>query len=143
MRADRNDLENAAGEYEQVLRTFTNPQGALDVILLGVGVDGHIFSLYPGCSEITTPTGLVVALRNPPMDPAVDRLTLTPLALQAARHVLVLVQGENKAAALARIFDPATTETEVPAKLVARAKGSVSILADRAAARLVTHLALV
>jgi 6-phosphogluconolactonase len=134
MAGERPDLEAVAREYEGVLCTVAGPSAALDLVLLGVGADGHIFSLYPGCPQITAPSARVVALRNPPMDPAVDRVTFTPTVLEAAREVIVLAHGAGKAQALAWLFDPTKTAGEVPAKLLARATGRVSILADRAAA---------
>jgi 6-phosphogluconolactonase len=134
MEAERSDLENAACEYESVLRTVAGPGMNLDVILLGIGTDGHIFSLYPGCPQIVVPTAPVVALRKPPMDPALDRVTFTPLVLAAARQVIVFAHGEGKSRALAGLLDPAKSESEVPAKMVARVGDRVSIVVDRAAA---------
>ncbi len=102
MEAWRDDRESAAQQYEQTLRAI---DGALDLLVLGVGEDSHILSLYPGCPLIHEDGGsLVAALRDPPMNPAVDRLTLTPSCLFAARTVLVLMVGAKKRAAW-RAFD--------------------------------------
>jgi len=106
----------------------------LDLLLLGLGNDAHILSLHPGCSEITRPTGLVVALRHPPMTPALDRITFTPLVLDEARQVLVIVPGASRSAAVAAMVDPSQDPVHVPARLIARACGRVDIPCDAAAA---------
>jgi 6-phosphogluconolactonase len=91
-------------------------------------------SMYPGCPQIAQPTGAVVALRDPPMNPAIDRLSFTPPMLEHARMVVVLAFGAGKAKALARALDPGESPERLPAKLVARTGGRLVVLADRAAA---------
>lgn len=100
MRAWDGALEARAREYDALLRAQTNGDGALDLLVLGVGEDAHILSLYPGCPCIDAREGpLVAALRSPPMNPPLDRLTLTPAALFATRAVLLLIVGPKKRAA--------------------------------------------
>jgi 6-phosphogluconolactonase len=134
MEAWRPDLDHAARDYERALREVCAPDGALDLCIIGVGEDAHILSLYPGCPMIDHDEGrLVVALERPPMNPALDRLTLTPTALFAARAILVLLLGDKKRAAFKALAAPEGDERATPVRLVRRARGPVWVIADRAA----------
>jgi 6-phosphogluconolactonase len=131
------DLERVAGEYAQTLRDVTGAGDAVpvvDLLMIGIGRDAHVLSLYPGCPEIASPHDLVAALRRPPMDPAVDRVTLTPPLIEAARHVMVLAHGTAKAAAVAAMVQGSDDPLHVPAQLVRRGRGRVTVLCDSAAA---------
>lgn len=138
MEGERVDLDEAAREYEDEVRgvvpgAMAGGVPVIDVILLGVGGDGHIFSLFPGCPDITEPRGVIVALHDPPMNPAVSRLTMSPLVLDVARAVIVLAFGAGKASALHALLDGPRDPSHTPAQLVARAGERVTILADPAA----------
>lgn len=91
--------ETAAREYEEILRAvcFPGKNGLprLDLIVLGMGGDGHTASIFPG---MPLPSGFSVATPVPPPDasPAVARLTLTPAMLDAAGEIVFLVQGRDK-----------------------------------------------
>ncbi|OLN27785.1 6-phosphogluconolactonase [Desulfovibrio sp. DV] len=112
----------AAAAYEAEMRaTFAEPLGAVprfDLILLGMGPDGHTASLFPGSPALGETTRLVAAVPPPvTAKPAVPRLTFTLPLLNAARQVLFLASARGKEAALekalADVPDPA-----VPASLV-------------------------
>jgi 6-phosphogluconolactonase len=94
--------ETAAEAYEDVLETRF-PNGArprLDLVILGLGEDGHTASLFPGTEALVEPVRWVVPARAP-VAPH-DRVTLTLPVLNQARRVLFLVSGEEKAEAYAR-----------------------------------------
>ena len=126
MAADRDDIDVAAREYDRILPP------RFDVLLLGVGSDGHTASLFPGSRAVTEPSRRVLAVPSPPLPltPQVPRMTITPLVLAAARHVIVLVQGSEKAAILQRILDGPDQPTLLPAQLAR----SGTWIVDRAAA---------
>ena len=88
--------EEAAAEYESVVA----PLEPLDVVLLGVGEDGHTASLFPGHPALEA-TGLVVGVRGAPKPPP-ERVSLTLSALRSAHLVLVLATGAGKAEAVAK-----------------------------------------
>ncbi len=124
----------AAAGYEARLReTFGEGMPALDLVLLGLGGDGHCASLFPGKPEIHEISRLVVGVPEAGLDPFVPRVSFTMPLINAAREVVFLVSGEGKAEAMARAFgapgDPAT-----PASLVEPASGSLTVLCDAAAA---------
>src|SRR5919201_1750077 len=94
--------EEAAAAYEAALEERLPAEGgspALDVALQGVGPDGHTASLFPGSPALDAP-GLCAAVHDAPKPPP-ERITLTPRVLRAARIVLFLVTGSEKAAAVA------------------------------------------
>ncbi len=111
--------DEAAGLYAHVVGAVA----PLDVVLLGVGEDGHTASLFPGHPALKA-TGLAVGIRDSPKPPP-QRVTLTLPALQAARRVIILATGAGKADAVAR-----AKRHEVPSGMIAGALW----LIDRAAA---------
>lgn len=129
MEAERQDLDAAAAAYGDQL------PAALDVLVLGMGADGHTASLFPGSPALGERRRLVVAVEGP--KPPRRRLTITPPVIAAARHVVVLVTGKEKAAAVARAFDDHTPMSEIPAAL---ARHGVWFLDSAAAARLGRHV---
>jgi 6-phosphogluconolactonase len=138
MQGERADLEAAARDYAVELRATCDRDGTdapvLDLLLLGIGGDAHILSLHPGCPAIRGVDADVIALRDPPMNPALSRITFTPRVLDAARSVLVFAHTAAKAAPLKALLDGDDDPMKYPAQLLRRARGRVTILADRAAA---------
>ncbi len=120
--------EDGAAAYENELGEF-GPE-ALDFILLGVGPDGHICSLFPGHDELGERERRVVGVETPGMAPLVPRITLTLPVVNASSQIVFLIAGEDKADASRRVFtgppDPST-----PGSLV---EGDVLALLDPAAA---------
>lgn len=132
MPADAADSEAAAAEYETILPSRP------DLVLLGMGDDGHTASIFPHSPALDETTRRVMHVIAPEYAEPRDRLTITPPVLAAATRVLVLVEGEKKADALERVFRPAGDVHETPARLVHQAVWFV----DRAAARLVLKMNL-
>lgn len=129
--------ERAADLYEQDLRAFFAGEDPphLDLILLGLGEDGHAASLFPDSPALLEGehwTAAVMHAGGPP--PLVPRVTLTLPVLNAAREILFLVSGENKASILAGVFSPPSSLNDIyPAQLIRPISGRVRWLADRAA----------
>ena len=100
-----------------------------DIMHLGLGEDGHTASLFPGNAALQEARALVAHVHDAPKAPR-ERLTLTLPVINAARAVLVMVQGASKKDALARVLrrDPA-----LPASVVAPVDGELEFLVDRAA----------
>lgn len=125
--------EEAAASYERELKEFFGEAPpALDLVMLGIGEDGHTASLFPETSALEVADRLVVA--NPVPKLETTRLTLTAPVLNAAREVLFLVAGGGKAGALAEILEGDADPRVYPAKLV-RPPGGPTWMVDRAAAR--------
>jgi len=124
MQGELPDREAAARAYAALLPP------AFDVVVLGIGEDGHTASLFPGSEALDEAARRVVAVRSP--KPPAWRLTLTPLVLSQARALLVLATGSGKSAAVARALAPEGEVQKTPARLAAKA-GATWML-DRAAA---------
>ena len=127
------NADAAARDYERTLRNhFVGEWPHFDLVLLGIGDDGHTASLFPGSLALAERTRWVVAAQAP-VDPLV-RVTLTLPVLTRARAVFVLVAGATKAEALQHVLEGAGDWIKYPAAGVRLAKGSVVWWADREAA---------
>lgn len=133
------DCAGAAADYAQELVTFFNLEAGewprFDLVLLGVGEDGHIASLFPGRPALDEQTALAVATPPGRLPPQVDRVTLTLPVLNAARRVVFLVTGTGKAEMVRRILaGPETAEgASLPAQRVRPTDGRVTWILDKAA----------
>jgi 6-phosphogluconolactonase len=127
----------AAAAYDAELReTFGDREPALDLLLLGLGPDGHTASLFPRDEALSEREPLAVGVDVPGMAPLVPRVTLTLPVLDAAREVVFLISGDDKAEAAARAFGDAPSP-DTPAGLVDPGHGTLTVLIDPpAAARL-------
>ena len=135
MRGENPDPDRAADEYEAILRdVFELPEGAwprFDLVLLGLGADGHTASLFPGAAAPRPETRLVRAVRGGP--PSVDRLSLTLPVMNRSAAALFLVSGVAKAEALRRVAGGAA---DLPAAAVRPSEGDLIWLVDKDAAHL-------
>ena len=123
----------AARDYEKILRKeFRSRPSRLDLVLLGLGSDGHLASLFPGTAALAEGRRLVAA--NSVAKFSEWRLTLTYRAINAARRIVFLVSGAEKAAPLARILEKRRGWQDLPASHVAPRRGTLVWLADEAAA---------
>lgn len=123
-----------AEDYERELReTLGEEAPRLDLVLLGMGPDAHVASLFPGQPSLQVQDRLAVGVEQAGMEPYVPRVSLTLPVLNAARAVVFLVTGEDKADAVARAFGGEPTP-EAPASLVRPHSGELALLVDPAAA---------
>jgi 6-phosphogluconolactonase len=129
---DGDDPDAAAARYAAELAAAAGGTGvpAFDVLMLGIGPEGHVASIFPD-SPAAHATGTVVAVRNSPKPPP-TRLSLTFSALQAAREVWILASGEEKADAVAGALS-GVSEDKLPAA-GARGRERTLFLIDQAAA---------
>jgi 6-phosphogluconolactonase len=126
--------EPAADDYEQRLRAAGPP--SFDLVLLGIGPDGHTASLFPGQSALAARTRVVVGVPEAGLEPFVPRVTLTIPALTSSQRIVFLASGESKADAIAEAFGPeADPDPAVPASLLVPDAKQVTVLLDRAAAK--------
>ncbi len=128
------DLDEAARAYEATMVGLLGTPPVFDLVLLGVGTNGHTLSLFPGCAALDETRRWVVALHEPPMDPAVSRMTLTPSVVWAARHVMLVAHGASKAGPMAAVLQGPDARDRTPAQIVRDARGTVVALMDTAAA---------
>lgn len=133
------DPVGAAAEYEAQLKGVLGAQadgapGALDLVLLGLGTDGHTASIFPGGQAGRESSRWVIAEL---VDPAHGwRLTLTPPVIDAASLVVFLVAGQDKAAVVADVRDGPVVFDELPAQRFAFGGQTVWMLDDEAATQL-------
>ena len=129
--------EEAAAAYEEEMREFFGEvPPRFDLILCGIGEDGHTLSLFPETAALDVTDRLVVA--NPVLKLETTRLTLTIPVANAARAVSFLVAGEGKAEALKEILEGGADPRACPAKYVRPEDGDLTWMADRAAAGLLS-----
>jgi 6-phosphogluconolactonase len=137
MAGESSDPQAAAFEYEQQLRlatkTSSSNQPSLDLVLLGLGEDGHTASLFPGATILRDHQRVIAATQSPKDPP--NRLTMTLAAINRASVILFLVTGIGKAGVVRAILDPRTeAERQLPAALVSPEEGRLIWFLDRAAA---------
>ena len=133
---DESSPERAAESYAAELTRTLGPLPVFDLVLLGLGPDGHTASLFPGTSALAERERAVVANWVPEI--GVHRITVTLPVLNRARRVVFLVSGRDKAEAVRDALDPAAAGSSVSAAALVRpeAAGGVCWLVDRDAAGL-------
>jgi 6-phosphogluconolactonase len=125
------DPNEAAKEYGEMLKARFGDEG-LDVLLLGMGDDGHTASLFPGTEALREPKHRCVANFVPKLD--TWRITLTAPFINRSEQVLVLVTGGNKAARVAEVLEGEHDPDRLPIQLVNPVAGELSWILDAAAA---------
>ena len=128
-------LAAAENYQDRLMRLFALPEKGIprfDLIFLGMGIDGHTASLFPGQSTLSEKKKLVVATRGG--DPDGDRISMTLPLLNRARHVVFLVSGIEKS----RVTQSVLTASDIlyPAQAINPSDGKLTWLLDRAAASL-------
>lgn len=130
--------EEAAWAYEQTLREFFGSRGLeqpqFDLVLLGMGAEGHTASLFPHSPALWETERWVVPTYIEPMKSW--RITLTPPALNAAAKAIFLVVGEEKAEALKAVLGDDKQPEMLPAQIIDPPQGKVLWIVDQAAASL-------
>ncbi len=136
IKTENPDAAGIAEDYEQTLRKFfaldSGQFPRFDLILLGMGPDGHTASLFPGTAALQEKSRLVVANWVEKMK--ASRISLTLPVLNAAAEVAFLVSGTDKAPALQGVLESDAPGEQYPAKLVRPSNGKLIWLIDRAAA---------
>ena len=127
----------AADAYTFELQTaFGGLLPEFDLVLLGLGEDGHTASLFPGTQALSETERWVIAVdHTTPPPPMLPRITLTLPVINAAHNVLFLVSGEAKAQVLAHVLDDPAGEFKLPAQRIQPSVGSLLFLVDEAAAQ--------
>ncbi len=134
MPADAPDLEQAAREYAQVVTKVatkgpTGPQ--IDVMVLGVGDDGHTASLFPGDPALSVMDRPVVAVAASGAREA--RLSLSVPVVEAARSAFILAVGAKKTPALEKVWSVSGDTSATPARILRNIRGHVMWVIDKAA----------
>jgi 6-phosphogluconolactonase len=110
-----------------------------DLVVLGMGTDGHTASLFPNGGDSIESERWVISTQFPASDG--HRLTLTPLVINNARRVLFLVTGADKAETLAQVLNGPYEPARLPAQLIRPVSGNITWLIDEnAASQLPLHL---
>jgi len=140
MPAERPDRQQASADYEAEIRKVVGSDlPAFDLIQLGMGPEAHTASLFPHQPSLREEKRLIMPVSVPKPPP--DRLTFTPPLLRAARHLLFLAVGADKAAALHEVLEGADNPEEYPTQgIVRQAKGEVVWMVDTAIAQQINHI---
>ena len=127
--------EEAAKDYEETLLKVCN--GVIDVMLLGMGPDGHTCSLFPGHELLSEKTKSVVHILDSPKPPP-QRVTLTLRVCAVSENIIFVCGGAEKKEALRRAIKPVDSDniSDTPARIVAEAAKKVSWVVDDGAASL-------
>jgi len=122
----------AANEYASVLRTDLGDRPEFDLIMLGLGSDGHTASLFPGTPPDTDDAALVRAVYA--QSQMMWRVTITPAVINRARAVVFAVEGAEKAQILATVLEGPRDPVKYPAQIVAPVSGRLLWMVDELAA---------
>jgi 6-phosphogluconolactonase len=125
--------QRAADAYERELRDAGEPE--FDLLLLGLGPDGHCASLFPDQPSLGERARLAIGVEEAGLEPFVPRVTLTFSALAMAKLTVFLITGESKAEAVAAAFGPgARPDPHLPASMLVPLANELKVLLDPSAA---------
>ncbi|MCS6893457.1 MAG: 6-phosphogluconolactonase [Deltaproteobacteria bacterium] len=124
-------VQEALNYFSSELIKFEIDKNGFDIILLGVGEDGHVASLFPGQLY---GDNLVYQTVSP--DTEMIRLTIGPRLITTSKRVVVLIKGENKQEIVKKIFLERNSLQDVPAEIIFQAKGVVQFFLDNQASKL-------
>lgn len=135
------EAEDAATEYEQQIRShYKLAEGQFprfDLVLLGMGAEGHTASIFPGTKALHETRRIVV--HNWVGKVLMDRITLTAPAINNAANIIFMVAGADKALALTAVLERFYEPDQLPAQLIKPVNGSLLWLVDSAAGGMLTH----
>jgi 6-phosphogluconolactonase len=126
------DPGQAANEYASILRTDLGNAPVFDLMMLGLGPDGHTASLFPGTPPDTDDAALVRAVYS--QSQMMWRVTMTPQVINLARTIVFAVEGAEKAPILAAVYDGPIDPVKYPAQIVRPVSGQLIWLVDELAA---------
>jgi 6-phosphogluconolactonase len=140
MPADAASLDQGARDYEALLREVVLEGGegvpTLDVVVLGIGEDGHTASLFPGESAVDETARLVVGV--PAKGDREARLTITPPMIEHVRAAFILATGASKSPSLERAWSIDGNMKDTPARVLRGVRGAVTWIIDREAGGVMT-----
>ncbi len=138
IQTNEDTLDKAARKYEEVIRSFfhilNDKIPGFDLIMLGMGEDGHTASLFPGTSSIKEDRRLVIPViadKSPS-----ERISITFPVLNNAKHIIFLISGEDKARAVKDMLE--NEASNLPAALVKPENASLMVVLDKGAASLLS-----
>jgi 6-phosphogluconolactonase len=135
------DADQAAREYELAIRSYFKLADGefprFDLVLLGMGSEGHTASLFPGTRALHEKRRIAVS--NWVGKLLAERITLTPPAINNAAHVIFMVTGADKAPALTAVLERVYEPDQLPAQLIRPVNGTLLWLVDTAAGGLLTR----
>jgi len=133
------DVHQAALTYEAMLQEcFDGDWPRFDLVLLGMGADGHTASLFPHSSGLEEENHWFIANYAP--KPGAWRMTLTKYAINFARNILVLVSGGSKAKMVEKVFYGPVKLSELPIQMIAPHDGQMTWMLDRDAAQYLNNV---
>jgi 6-phosphogluconolactonase len=134
---EEQNAERASKAYEVFLRTFFAPAAGqfprFDLILLGMGEDGHTASLFPGHPLLDERQRWVASITDSPKPPP-ERITLTLPVINNARHIIFMATGAEKAQVLGKVLGTNSHRKGLPVQCVSPTYGTLQWYLDKAAA---------
>jgi 6-phosphogluconolactonase len=125
--------EQAVEEYDQVLHHFFKKEEiTFDLVLLGMGDDGHTLSLFPGADEINDTTSWVRQVYN--KEQQMYRITLMPAIVNRSQKIAFMIAGEKKAAILKNVLQDNYQPDVYPSQLIIKNRKDINLFLDNAAA---------